>query len=66
MGINSCLPQKISKLGIGILFLIFGAGTALLGVSVLPVIGLILSIPLFLIGIYFVRAHLNQKCEITE
>ncbi|MGD8542175.1 MAG: hypothetical protein PVI27_03775 [Desulfobacteraceae bacterium] len=66
MDINSCLPQKISKLALGILFLIFGTGTAILGVTVLPLIGLVLAAPLFIIGIYFVRTHLNQKCELPE
>jgi hypothetical protein len=66
MDINSCLPQKLSKLALGILFLIFGTGTAILGVTVLPLIGLVLAAPLFIIGIYFVRTHLNQKCELPE
>ena len=48
MDINSCLPQKMSKLAIGILFLIFGTGTAILGVTVLPIIGLVLAAPLFI------------------
>ncbi|MCU0556298.1 MAG: hypothetical protein R6X05_17400 [Desulfobacterales bacterium] len=66
MGLSSCLPQKLSKLAIGILFLIFGTGTAILGVTVLPVIGLVLAAPLFIIGIYFIRTHLNKKCELPE
>jgi thiol:disulfide interchange protein len=53
-------------MAIGILFLIFGTGTAILGVTVLPVIGLVLAAPLFIIGIYFVRTHLNKKCELPE
>ena len=66
MDLNSCLPQKISKMALGILFLIFGTGTAILGVTVLPLIGLVLAVPLFIIGIYFVRTHLNKKCELPE
>ena len=66
MALESCLPQKVTKLALGILFLLFGSGTAVLGVTILPVIGLILALPLFIVGIYFIRSHLNQKCEIAE
>ena len=59
-----CLPQRLSKLLLGMLFILLGLGTFLIGLTVLPVIGILLSLPLFYLAYYFIRAHLNRECEI--
>lgn len=61
----NCWPQNLSKLMIGILFSIMGLGAVIIGLTVLPVIGLILSVPAFGLGFYFIRSHLNRQCEIS-
>ncbi len=61
-----CLPQTISKLVIGILLFIIGLGAVLIGFTVMPVIGLIAAVPVFALSIYFVKAHLNRECEISQ
>lgn len=63
---NRCLPQNISKLALGILLFIIGLGGVVVGLTVLPVIGLIAAAPIFALSFYFIRAHLNRECEITE
>ena len=63
---NLCLVERFSKIGMGIFFLITAIGFMLSGITVLPVVGLLMAIPLFFISLYFFRAHLNKDCEIEE
>jgi hypothetical protein len=62
----SCWLQNISKLTIGIFFLVMGMGGIVIGVTVLPIIGLIMSLPAFGLGLFFIKSHLNRQCEIAE
>jgi hypothetical protein len=34
------------------------------GVTVLPIFGFLIALPLFLISMYFFRTHLNNECQI--
>jgi hypothetical protein len=61
-----CFSVKVSKLVVGTLFLFMGAAFLLLGFTVIPVFGFILAIPAFALAIYFIRVHLNRRCEITQ
>ena len=61
-----CLPEKLSKLTLSVLFSLFGLAAVVMGFTVLPVFGFILSIPFFILAFYFYKAHLNSKCEITR
>ena len=64
MNIN-CLPQTISKLVLAAVFTLFGLGLVIIGLTVLPIIGLLLSLPVFALAFYFFHAHLNRECEIA-
>jgi hypothetical protein len=63
---NLCLFERFSKIGLGLFFLIVSLGFVLSGITVLPIFGLFIALPLFLISLYFFRAHLNKECQIEE
>ncbi len=65
MNLSDCLPEKISKLFIGVLFILFGVAALVAGFTILPIFGLVVAIVMFFIGGYFIRVHLNQACEIS-
>ncbi len=66
MKLSDCVPEKMSKLLIGVLLIIFALGAAVLGFTLLPFIGIILALVLFVLGGYFIRVHLNESCEISD
>jgi hypothetical protein len=61
---NECLPERLSKLMIGSLLLVGAVVLVLIGFTLLPLAGFILAIPVAALGIYFIKVHLNEKCEI--
>lgn len=64
MKLNECIPERMSKLLVGSLLLIGALVLVAIGFTILPVVGIILAIPVAGLGIYFIRVHLNEKCEI--
>jgi hypothetical protein len=62
----SCFFERLSKLGIGITLLLFGLGLVIIGLTIIPVFGLVLAAPVLLASGYFMRAHLNRECQIAE
>lgn len=65
MDIN-CLPQWFTKLTLSMLLFAMGLGAVIVGLTVLPFVGLIFAVPFFALAIYFFRAYLNRQCEIPE
>ena len=64
MKATQCVPQKISKLLIGSIMLAAAAALVVIGVTLLPVFGFVLAIPVTASAIYIFRLHLNDQCEI--
>lgn len=64
MRANECVPQKISKVMLGSLLLAAAAGLIIIGVTLLPVIGFVLAVPVITLAVYVFRLHLNDQCEI--
>lgn len=61
---NQCIPQQISKFILGFVFLGAAAGLVVIGLTLLPIFGFILAVPVAALGVYFFRAHLNDQCQI--
>lgn len=61
---NQCIPQTISKFMMGMIFLGAAIAFAVLGITLLPIIGFILAAPVLALAFYFFRVHLNDQCEI--
>ena len=62
---NTCTYQRISKFGFGVLFMVLSAFFLVSGVTVLPVLGLIVGVTFLGVSVYFFRAHLDNRCEIV-
>ena len=64
MKTTECIPQKISKLMLGLILMGFALALILIGATLLPVFGFILALPVIALAIYIFRLHLNDQCEI--
>lgn len=64
MSSNQCISQRISKFGLGLILLGAALGLGVIGVTLLPIIGLVLAVPVAVLALYFFRVHLNDQCEI--
>ncbi|MBU0992571.1 MAG: hypothetical protein KJ737_08770 [Proteobacteria bacterium] len=62
---ENCTYQRISKFGFGVLFLIIAVLFLISGITVLPVLGLIVGGTFLGVSIYFFKAHLDSRCEIV-
>ncbi|WP_035241883.1 hypothetical protein [Desulfobacter vibrioformis] len=60
----NCAPQKISKLLIGFAAVLFGVALFILGITLLPVLGIFLSLPTFAMAATIFKSHLNDDCEL--
>ena len=61
---NECIPQRISKFTLGIILLGAALGLVVIGITLLPIIGIVAAVPVAALAIYFFRVHLNDQCEI--
>lgn len=64
MKLSNCVPEKISKTFVGGFLLVFALAFFIAGFTILPLIGFVLSVPLVLLSIYFLRIHVNDQCEL--
>jgi hypothetical protein len=64
MKTTQCVPQKISKLMLGSIMLAAAAALIVIGLTLMPVFGFMLAIPVTALAIYIFRLHLNDQCEI--
>jgi hypothetical protein len=64
MKTTECVPQKISKFMLGLILMGFASALIIIGVTLLPVFGFILALPVIALAIYIFRLHLNDQCEI--
>ncbi|MBI9089114.1 MAG: hypothetical protein JEZ12_07860 [Desulfobacterium sp.] len=65
MMFTRCLPQKISIVLLAVFMLVGAAAFTLLAFSVLPIIGFLVAVPLFILAVYVIRLRLNKQCEIV-
>jgi len=64
MKINSCTTQKISKFAIGSMLVAAALGMTVISITILPIVGFALVIPILILAAYVFRLHLNDQCEI--
>jgi hypothetical protein len=60
-----CLFERVSHVGVGIALLFLAVGLTLIGVTVLPVIGLVTAVPVFLLAGWFIAAPKSQECTLS-
>jgi hypothetical protein len=59
-----CLLEKFCNWGIGMAFLLVGVGFFVIGLTILPVIGFFIAIPVAALGLAFIFAQRSQECLI--
>ncbi len=64
MKLNECVPQRISKLMFASLLMLAGVVLIIIGITLVPIIGFVLAVPVIGLAIYVFKLHLNEKCEI--
>lgn len=61
---NKCTSEKFSKYFLGGLFGLFSLGLVVLGFTLLPIIGFVMAVPVFAIGVVLIRTRLNDQCQL--
>ena len=62
----SCRFEKLSNFSIGLAFILFGFVFIVFGLTILPFFGFLLSVPAFVVGFLFLKAHRSAECAIKE
>ena len=58
-----CLTEKYSSRFIGMIFLPLALALGFLGFLIIPVVGLIFSVPLFILAFTFIAAPESKLCQ---
>jgi hypothetical protein len=61
-----CLPEQTSKLALGLLALLGGIGLIVIGLTLLPVFGLVLAAAPLSLAYYFFSRPLDEACQIQK
>ena len=64
MKTNSCTPQQFYKFVLGSLLVAAALALTVISVTILPIVGFALVIPVLALAVYVFRLHLNDQCEI--
>ncbi len=61
-----CLYERTSKYAIAAILLVVTAILFISGLTILPLFGLILAVPILFVSFYFFRVRLNKECQIAD
>lgn len=61
---NDCLTEKWSSRAIGMILIPLAVALGILGFLILPVVGLVFSVPLFLLAFMFIAAPESKVCRL--
>lgn len=59
-----CLIERPANIGIAIALAVIASGFSVIGITVLPVVGLIVAIPVFFLAGAFLFSKRSAECEI--
>ena len=59
-----CKLERLSNTMVGAILFFFGLIFALLGLTIIPVIGLLIAIPVIIMGTIFILAPRNRTCSL--
>ncbi len=60
----ACVSERMMKYGLGAMLVAAALALSVISVTLLPVIGFVLVIPVVALAVYVFRLHLNDQCEI--
>ena len=61
-----CLFERPANIGVAVALMSMALGLILIGLTVLPVLGIFLSIPVFFFSLAFLFAPRSQECSIRS
>ena len=64
MNKNECRLERVSNVSLGLVFLGVGLLFTLIGITVLPVIGLMIAVPVFVIAGIFLVSPRSNACSL--
>ena len=64
MNRNECRLERVSNVTIGFFLMIFGLLLTVSGITVLPVIGLLIAVPVLIIAVVFLASPRSKACAI--
>ena len=64
MNRTDCKIERVSNVTIGFLLLLIGVFFTLIGIMIIPVIGLLMAIPVLLIALIFLASPRSRACSI--
>jgi len=61
-----CLIERPANIGVAAALMVMALGLIVIGLTVLPVLGIFLAIPVFLLSVAFLFAPRSQECSIRS
>jgi hypothetical protein len=61
---KTCILERFSNFGIGIVLLLLGVAFAIISFVLMPVVGLLIAIPVMALGIAFLGAGRSKACQL--
>ncbi len=59
---DNCRYEIVSNLSVGVFLLVLGLAFLVLALTVIPVIGFVVAVPVLIVSGIFLRAHRSQEC----
>ncbi len=64
MNLNNCLFERASNVSVGAVLLLIGLGFTAVGVTILPVVGLLVALPILGLSGLFLSAQRSKECSL--
>jgi hypothetical protein len=64
MNKTDCKLERVSNVTIGFILLAIGVFFALIGIMIIPFIGLLIAVPLLLIAVIFIASARSEACSL--
>lgn len=65
MNKSDCLFERVSHMGVSIALFIIALGLSVISIVALPVVGLVIAAPVFVLSIWFLTAPRSRECTLT-
>jgi hypothetical protein len=59
-----CKLERVSNVTIGLVLLLIGLGFTLIGVAIIPVLGLVIAVPVLILAGIFLAAPRSKACAL--
>jgi hypothetical protein len=59
-----CKLERVSNFTIGMVLLLIGLGFTLIGVAIIPVLGLVIAVPVLILAGIFLAAPRSKACTV--